>query len=1176
MVNNICKKIILTLLISSLIFQQTTPLLADSCLRPVSTARSLVVFEPEADDADPDGRSRALALRVSTGIGALLPRMRINPRLFAQFASPDSEARMRDTFLGNEELIELLAQTNAFRRGTDVERSKEAVRDAIQTMLYGEFDAAIAATRRLADALSAKGADPAARFTLASMILGRGSEDVSEPKTIRVISDILRTVNPILANNLESLFSNNTGKQQNAFNLLFTSQLIEQAEAIHEETESGALCLLSARLIFKLINRIMQDTDSDRFLNLRSHIIVRFAHEITDELEDSQGQQPFVNELITYCGPVAMEFFLSVIDNLVIIQQRDDLRRQKGLAEAAETLLSCACYHWPDDIYRYLTGIYEGEASNATKAHYLYAMIFAARVMDTVAQKADESKRGTFVRMVEGIRATVLDEAIKICDDTEAADTCQVLIDSMPEFFVSRLEQAETYYANLDKPKRQFLFDRLLTVAREHNIRNALDRTMPFLLDELEQGNTTELQRKALLSDLLTGETLQAMPIDARNRLVAYIIPHHVELTREGSLSRATTRGMVIAGGTPAIQKCYDLWQGKKKEDKPEDRQLADSALLLCADAVSAYQTDQPQDISFANRLIMDFFTMEYFPTISAERKRVATEKEEAKKAIARAAERRKQIEKEIEQPKDTLRDKREELSGYAVVGQQIAEQAAIRSRYATEFNAIETATARREELEAQKATIVTRIAELKRDFSGSALHKRLNERGSGFEIDKLKYSPLEALKEVEHAIGVQTARIEEAGKAIGKNWKAILNPETARLAEAKTKLEDAIRNAEAKMQQLIREDEQCASRIKEGEVKLRDLGKTIVFADTKAAAMRLFLLSPVLTGNNATLCHNELIKPDPMDLLTCLCVLNNRYLKQSKNIQTARVNVEKLFSILLTEQANIGDIETTGPVICSELDFLSDLAEREIFIPEPGNGCLASGISALLTNTTTGNRRYPAWALKENEKALNLLTQLAAHEAGTRGRIAITLRVVYGEWIKDVFKTTAQPAQWDQSGRINLRPMAIMASVSTYFSVTDNPNELALLAYFIAKKVTTTCSSRTTASAYPSLVSDLRAMKERLQSLFGGQAVTVAGREKDKPIEVLPVIDNAISMLSPAEPPRARESARPKPGEAIRRLKLPGEQTFNAERFLPYAAIAVLPSLELTLDTSSAFAAAA
>lgn len=508
-------------------------------------------------------------------------------------------------------MIEAMQKTGGWK-------DADAVRDTLKAILVKGPDAAREEARWLSGMLAAHSETRAAGVALADLMLDRIVEAEAH---MAGSHEVIRYFDPILNENLEGLIKKDGNIQFKCFNWLF-NRFLEESSLAFSDPENFEAHVLYARIILKHFNIILRSTDNERWTSLRIRIMMRFADYLSGEWK---GRNQHIIDILTLLYPEASrDFMLHIVTNFELVNALGGDNTKALLAEyggieafraATETLLSIACYEWPNEFFDYL-GSHYASVPPHMQVYYLSAMRFGVYYLE------EGRLEGRHIRRTRTIRPDrigwVVEEAIRLSayQGDIIQPRCLAIFHAFPGVLISKLEsivpppggtgKAVSRYTTLFTAGRSFIMQALLGIAArddEHaSVENRIEarrRILPFVMYEMAQENNAAIQQEIIAQGYFTPEILGSLTPE-NSLILRTCIIHEYHHFKELDLCDRQCQHIMAAIGLPAIEDCIAFYNQHVKNDY----RMAMDVLYLGASVARTFRAKNDDERQKLNSII--------------------------------------------------------------------------------------------------------------------------------------------------------------------------------------------------------------------------------------------------------------------------------------------------------------------------------------------------------------------------------------------------------------------------------------------------------------------------------------------------------------------------------------------------------------------------------------------
>jgi len=1061
------------------------------------------VIDPDKLDgaAAASGATAPLARRLADSGGTL---SRPLPSALLDFAQRVAPGALGENMLGNEKLISFIAGAQIYNKG-----DTEAVRQDIGDLLTGETSRVVGAAKKLIMALSALHADREIWFLLANMLFDKNANELLDPQLRTIIIDLLGKIHPGLSASANSLLSDSSSDSVKlaALNMLFADGIIRPAMSISVDSEHAEEQLLFGMLVLKLFTRIMVHDEKEKYKVLRNNIMILFARQIYLELNQEEGTEPRpLIDFMTYpgCDEVATELLLATSQHLVDLERdeysvKDVAKADKDYVEAAESMLSFACLHWPEKFFGYVGGHYQ-YVSDVMRASFLYAMAYAVTgLMEISPDRLPQASQFGGVTPVEFILAGAIELSDKKAAQRKSAD----ILRTMPKFLVAYLSGRERY-SSLNRDKRKVLFNILLNAGLQGRVGRI--EVLPFLVQDLKDKVIDNNQRLRLFRDFLKDDGLTELLrtdekyIPVLHGLIDHMVENYSDF-KDPTLAESCWRFMA-AGGFYAIKRCHDFATGLKAIS-PE---LAGVLFLTSARIASVYETIQIPELTFINDRATALLG-EYLPGLRELAGVIGAHAQHGRDLVGQEA----LIEEKEEQARQLLLKIRVDEPEEQRIAGVVAEVKKVLPKVWQAFQALlgrrKLLEQANEQLSEQEQTEVVTAEIAAHNQELEEMRPRIEKLEAQFTkaLEARSVTP-DDLKNARHfrarRTGYQRLKDEIRGLRAAQDNEQPMAQAVVHDRKDGTTQQVSGDQVEEWVKK-IRADDEGRYTISyvdtNDQLKIAEACEVLV-SDT-AKALRLFLASPSIYPETAVACYQQLSNGESQDLITALLIaVDPRF---SAKISEPK-ETEEALARLLTYQAGSQDFRG---ILNEELRLLTSLVRDGKLVPQDPENPLIKAVSANFKRTTAASRDFGAtWNRYINDFRLGFLMEIFASEEAPLGVKSVVLEAAwegaYRRWLTDWEK-------WDTSSSLNINVTSLVSGLATYFANTTNPKNMASSAYYFAIKVNKCADQIGTKGNISQHVVDTL---EILEGLLGDDTTTPDNIKFDGPVK--PLVQAAITKI--------------------------------------------------------------
>lgn len=555
----------------------------------------------------------------------------------------------------------------------------------------------------------------------------------SNTKLAPVVHDLLMDMDSSLAMNLQGLFSKDPNVQEASFGWLFSRLIIETEEIFYgaKDKESMATRAYIADIILRQINLILSETDENKWENLRRNIIVTFAKRIRLELLGEAKSS--ISEFMQKDSEIAKKFIYSAHRNFAMFSnwyKRPGFAGRPGTdCEAVENLLSLGCILWPGESFDDIM-LYYDKADNYTKIHYLWSMAYSIRKNNRIKVGGDINDAGLSKR-----QRFILENAILMAgsDDIRVPPKCRDILETIPELFINYLFEGKRYQS-LSKKVRGELIDVILNIVIGSDgispIRGGRSRVLALIIYEMSLENNIGIQKKILMhkGNYFDDGLLDSLSEEDQRVLQVCMSEN---FANEENVIIADVRDRILARfGFPSISAFFDSFKAKNLR---ADMSAYDD-LLLSAKAASSYTPVDDTERGEIQRMAQDV-TAATIKSLRDKRKAV----EGFASIFADPGQKGQEINRLIEQLKETLAKAKPMLEIYITAKKLDGEEAGIREEYKAFARGLQVQSDSRELKKIRKklADLDRRSLEIRKEKSSMDQAKLAESRRSVPELAK-------------------------------------------------------------------------------------------------------------------------------------------------------------------------------------------------------------------------------------------------------------------------------------------------------------------------------------------------------------------------------------------------------------------------------------------------------
>ncbi len=513
------------------------------------------------------------------------------------------------SILQNENIVDSFLETKMFLDVADIT-------DTLRSAAFGQpNDKTIEKARALCQIVLAGHPNSHIAVVLADIFAER---TIDSEGFMQLGNEILRATDKDLAQNLEGLHKGNADIRFKSFQWLF-DRFVEHAESALTKEEGREKHLVCARVIFKHFTRVLSNTDTKKWLDLQTHMIMRFAERIASEHKNEI--QPFMAALLAFHPELTQEFILAVNTNFEKItpqfqiysadESNDKTRLLKkyggfeNYAQAIETVLSFGVIVWRDKMYKYLYEKFE-HADSIMKAQYLNCMKYALAEFDT-----ERGMIGFHRERIDFVKEQIIllaHEKYKFIQ----TKLDQVLDHSQPEWLpyciadevVDYLLEDGRYF-ELYEDRRQFLSNFLLRAAINGQIEGGREKVLSLIMFELKEEQNIEIKKAIFESKYFNDELLTNLN-EEHGKIIRDAVISDYHIFSENDVLDGKLVRLMTFFGLSSMEDCYIAFEQHVTTDYKKARVL----LSLSGKVASKFKAENEQELREFNKQLDKIATL--------------------------------------------------------------------------------------------------------------------------------------------------------------------------------------------------------------------------------------------------------------------------------------------------------------------------------------------------------------------------------------------------------------------------------------------------------------------------------------------------------------------------------------------------------------------------------------